>query len=393
MLATLIADDLTGACDAGAVFAARGRVGVFWGETCPGSEWAVAALDTDSRHVGAAAASERVGLAARRLAGRLAGGLLFKKIDSTLRGHVGAELEALLRATGRRAALVCPAFPDQERTVVDGVLRVGREPVHLTAIGRDPAYPEGSSEVARIVSRGTARRVCVLSLAVVRGAAPDLARALARATEHIVVADAETDADLDRIAAAALTGPDLVLSGSAGLARAAARALGYADPAVPLPEGHAWLILAGSLHPATRAQLRALETVGVTGVRLDGSRDPDLARLRDHLAHGRPVFIATSDQPGGCPDVRQEAACRLGWVAARLLVGARPDLVVATGGATAAAFLRAIGAARLELLGAPSGGLALGDAVVPDAPPLPLLTKAGGFGSPDLFVSLLKGAA
>src|SRR5882724_1555236 len=122
--ATLIADDLTGACDAGALFAGRGRVAVFVTPATPGPEWNVAAVDTESRGLAPHRAAKAIRAAAERLGTRLAQGLLFKKIDSTLRGPVGAELESLLAASGRTSALVCPAFPGQHRVVVDGTLLV-----------------------------------------------------------------------------------------------------------------------------------------------------------------------------------------------------------------------------------------------------------------------------
>ena len=62
-------------------------------------------------------------------------------------------------------------------------------------------------------------------------------------------------------------------------------------------------------------------------------------------------------------------------------------------GDTAIALLRGLGASRLELTGAPASGLALGDVIVDAVPVLSVLTKAGGFGAPDLFSTLLKGLA
>src|SRR6266404_6761607 len=113
MQAMLIADDLTGACDAGAQFAGRGPVPVFVAPASPESEWNVAVVDTESRALAPDDAADLVRAAVKRVEGQLAGRLLFKKIDSTLRGSVAAELDALLDASGRRTALVCPAFPGQ----------------------------------------------------------------------------------------------------------------------------------------------------------------------------------------------------------------------------------------------------------------------------------------
>ncbi len=63
-----------------------------------------------------------------------------------------------------------------------------------------------------------------------------------------------------------------------------------------------------------------------------------------------------------------------------------------TGGDTAVALYRALGARRIDLLGAPAPGLALGMLAAPERPPLTIVTKGGGFGAPDLFVALAKEA-
>jgi D-threonate/D-erythronate kinase len=392
MRVTLIADDLTGACDAAAPFAGRGRVGVFVAPAWPGSEWEVAAVDTESRGLEPVEATALVRAAVERLGARLAQGLVFKKIDSTLRGAVGAELEALLAASGRATVLLCPSFPDQARTVVNGTLLVNGAFAHESPIGRDPAYPGPTSDVAEIVRHGAGRPVSVLSLARVRGEPEHLAQALGAARGGIVVADAERDDDLDRLARAAVGRPDVALAGSAGLARAVAMALGHAGPPAPLPEGRAWLIVAGSLHPATRAQLQRLEAAGVTGVRLGGAGDPATAPLIAQIKEGRPVFITTEHPSTGATGERPAMASRLARVAARVLAESRPDLVAVTGGETAVALLRVIGAAHVEISGAPASGLALGDAIADvSSSAVPLLTKAGGFGPPELFLALMRG--
>jgi uncharacterized protein YgbK (DUF1537 family) len=390
MLVTLIADDLTGACDAGALFAGRGPVGVFVAPASPDSEWNTAVVDTESRGLAPAAAANVVRAAARRLGPRLTAGLLFKKIDSTLRGPIGAELEALLEASGRRTALLCPSFPAQGRAVVEGTLLVNGTPAHASPIARDPAYPGSTSDVVDIVRRGTVRPVSFLPLDRVRGDGDALAQTIRDARDHVIVADALTDGDLDALAGATLGCSEVALAGSAGLARAVADVHGLAGAPSPLPRGQAWLIVAGSLHPATRAQIRHLEASGVTGVRLDGARDPDTGPLVERIKGGRPVFIATSDVVAVGPGARDAARSRLAALAARILADSRPDLIVVTGGETAMELLRIVGAARLELSGVPANGLALGDAVVDSTSRLPLLTKAGGFGPPELLISLLE---
>jgi len=90
---------------------------------------------------------------------------------------------------------------------------------------------------------------------------------------------------------------------------------------------------------------------------------------------------------------RHGMAAALAATAARLLEQARPELVAVSGGDTAHALMGALGADRLELTGAPASGLGLGELVTRAARSLPWLSKAGGFGAPDLFTTLLKGTA
>jgi uncharacterized protein YgbK (DUF1537 family) len=206
----------------------------------------------------------------------------------------------------------------------------------------------------------------------------------------LVVADAEVDQDLDALARAAMDLPGVLLAGSAGLAGAAARAWGFAAPAPPTPAPGGWLVVAGSRHPATRAQIDALEASGAAGARLDGAGEPDLAWVAAALRAGKPAFLSTT---AGLEGAALDIAARLAGAAKRVLAEVSPALLVLTGGDTARAVMRALGAGRLELTGAPASGLALGRLVVDSTLMIPILTKAGGFGTPNLFVALARGPA
>ena len=396
MAVTIIADDLSGACDAGALFAGRGPVGVFVAPELPDARWPAAAVDTESRALPPAAAAERVRRAADGLEARLGAGRIFKKLDSTVRGPVAAEIWALMGGSGATTALVCPAFPAQGRTVRDGVLSVFGQPAHESPTGRDPDYPGPTSDLVEILSSPSGRPVSLLPLPVsllplkeVRGPLEELARALVMRT-GLVVADAEVDQDLDALARAAMDLPGVLLAGSAGLAGAAARAWSFAAPAPPTPAPGGWLVVAGSRHPATRAQVDALEASGSAGSRLDSAREPDLAKVVTALRAGKPAFLSTT---AGLESAAQEIAARLASAVKAVLAEAPPALLVLIGGDTAHAVVRALAARRLELTGAPASGLALGRLVVDSSLVIPILTKAGGFGAPDLFVALARGPA
>jgi hypothetical protein len=136
----IIADDLTGALDSAAPFAARGRrvaaaldpdaldeaLGIVGAAT-------VVAVNTLTRHLDAAAAAAVAqGAAARCVAAGAR--LVLKKIDSRMRGNVGAESSAVARALGAGGLVVAPAVPAQGRIVAGGFVRgagVGAEGIDV----------------------------------------------------------------------------------------------------------------------------------------------------------------------------------------------------------------------------------------------------------------------
>jgi uncharacterized protein YgbK (DUF1537 family) len=227
MLVTIIADDLTGACDAGALFAGRAPVPILIGTLAAAADWPAVAVDTESRGLEAAEAAALMRRTAAGLAVRLASGIVFKKIDSTFRGPIVAELAALLETIRASTVLVCPAFPAEGRTVLNGMLLVDGVPAHETPVGLDPAYPGPLSDLLDILSREGTSGIPVthLPLKEVRVGAEELRRGL-QGRRGILVADAETDADLEALARAGLAQGSLLLAGSAGLARPVSAALG-----------------------------------------------------------------------------------------------------------------------------------------------------------------------
>jgi uncharacterized protein YgbK (DUF1537 family) len=356
---TILADDLTGACDTGTLFAGGAAVPVtVWPQrACRAT---VQVLDTESRALSGAEAARRVEIAARHAPSAR----YFKKIDSTFRGHIGAEVDALLRASGNFSAVLTPAFPAQGRTVLDRILLVDGTPVAETAIAGDPEFPgRATSSVVDMLRAGLDRPLAWIPIDQLRAGLPALVARLRRLSGTVAVADAETDDDLAALVAAALAlDPAPLLIGSAGLARALAARLSLLAERTPLPPCRRWLVVAGSRHPATRAQIAVAREAGIR------------------------VLASVSAESAE----REDVAMRLAAEARDVLERERFDLVAVTGGQTAVALYRALDAERIDLVGAPGPGLALGYLRAPGHSALPILTKAGGFGAPDLFVSLLR---
>ena len=111
----VIADDLTGASDTGVQFAKKGiPVLVVTGIACEltalSADHQVVVVNTESRHLEAEEAGQRVTRVAEL---GIAAGVshFYKKTDSTLRGNIGSELEALMVASGHSILAFIPAFP------------------------------------------------------------------------------------------------------------------------------------------------------------------------------------------------------------------------------------------------------------------------------------------
>jgi uncharacterized protein YgbK (DUF1537 family) len=370
----IVADDLTGAMDAAAPFADIG-IGTAVALNCDGPLPASApalSIDTDTREALPQDAADTVHRTMAKL--RAAGARLpFKKIDSTLRGNIGAETLAALAGSGRRHAIIAPAAPAQGRLLRDGQLFVhGRRlqmnltdmlRFELPGVSVQPLLPGGGP----FVPAGDG--CCVW------------------------VADAQDEADLDRVARLGWDRDDVLLVGSSGLAGALARRQGVgtlSGQAKQQPGYRRVWFIVGSRNSRSAQQVRAL-------IAHDG-----VTKLVLPLAGGMPE-LSERDASGDCgigvihvegldapaaSDPRRIAA-QLGELAAAVLglaPHARTALVMA-GGDTARATLARLGVESVDVLASLFPGVVHGTARVAGQE-LGIVTKAGGFGDPDLFVRL-----
>jgi len=416
----VIADDLTGAADTALAFWEHGLdADILLGPLAPRpaalrtvSDARVVAVDTATRSLPPAAAGRAVAATVDALH---RGGVtrFYKKIDSTLRGNCGAEIEAMLAACGASVAVVCPAFPAQGRTVVGGRVRVRGQDLMAALIAVDPYGGAASSRVAEALGRQTR-----LPIAEVRR--PDeLGQPVRRG---IVVVDAATDADLARWVDRVGLDTDVLWVGSAGLAGALARATARRTaPTRRVPVAGAasggWrpVVVVGSLHAASRGQMAALLTLPRTTlvschpagiVRGQVSIDESVERCVGIVRAGRHCVLSTSASEETQRELAElgrmdghgpgwagaRIAAWLGAVTAAVLQAERGlERVICTGGDTARAALLHLGAPGLKVVGAVAPGVPIGRTT--DSR-LYVVTKAGGFGGQDTLaraVTLLQG--
>ena len=432
----ILADDLTGACDAGVRFSARGaRVRVCLGPDAtpePGEGWDVLVLQSGSRHLKADDAARAARDGVRWLAGQ-GFPLGYKKIDSTLRGPLGAELRGVMEA-GAEALLVCPAFPVAGRTVAGGALLVDGVPVHQTSFGADVRDPVRESNLPALLRADAGVEANLLTLAQVRGEEgplPALAGGMLGNLPAVIVADAQEDRDLEALAGALTGAPGLGPGraagvGSAGLASGMAACLfPQAPPPTPpaLPAGHTGVLaIVGSQHPVSREQVARLAAQDKTW-----HIEMDTAPLREAAASGEAptpggraghntagVFTAMArgnhalvqslarglmqgarvlllSLPPPAPESSPEENARLAeYINRQLSLFAleslsllRPAALFCCGGDISQAVLAGLEIGSLQLGSELLPGIPLSWSLDGEMPGLRIVTKAGGYGGPD----------
>lgn len=333
----IFADDLTGALDAAAPFAGRGLAT----EVAIGLDGTHAAL-AEAPAVLSVNLGCRDGEAeeARRLTRELlrlvpADAVLFKKIDSRLKGHIAAEMDAI----SYRHALVAPAIPDFGRVVIGGA---------VSGFGVDGKIPI-QDQLGQHAGR------CTI---------PDT-RSLADMREALVAAGQAKGVDL--------------LVGARGLAEALAeRMTALTVPRAATISAGKGLFVIGSRDPITVEQIQVLKGAGLSSV-----IDAPNGVVPSHADGGSALTLIHATQ--GAEDFSPiEVSERLAQGAVPLFTAGSATLLL-SGGATAEAVLRAMGISRLRLAGECLPGLGVGwsgDQCI--------IAKSGGFGQADTLKRIAK---
>ena len=353
LLVRIVADDMTGALDAAAPFATPGRPVVLLlpGRAVPPD--AMLTLSTESRNLPESAARAATAAAFRHLAAAETGGspLWLKKIDSVLRGHPFAETAQAMATSGLARCIFAPAFPAMGRVTVGG-----RQIVTQPG-GADPVM------VADIMAM-----LAATGLRAAQETDP------ARDKAAVIVIDAATQHELEAAVDRWRGVPGILWCGSGGLAQA------LAGPAVPMPAAAVALVVIGTAHAATRAQ------VTEAGDRLTRARrhGPVRASARHPLLID-PVPVCASAKA-----THRSLRASLMRLDVRQLGGAG---IFVAGGDTLSVVLAATGAQGLDCLGAVGPGLPQSRVRGGTLDGVALISKSGGFGDAGLIARLLEPAA
>ena len=271
-----VADDLTGANTTGVLLArSKARTAVFFNEKAALKAKGVADLDailisSNSRPLPPEAAMAYVTDATVAL--RNMGVKYFsKRIDTTLRGGIGYEIDAMLAQIGEDAvAVVVPAMPQSRRIVVGGYSVIDNVALIRTPVAQDVRTPVRENYVPRLLSAQTEKKVDLVTLSDVLEGKDAIKKALEQSRAggaRVIVVDAISIEDVEQIAEACVELGWNVLAVDPGpftAKLAKARGLiGEESPNIPKEppvDGKTVLIAAGSATPVTKKQMEVLCT-------------------------------------------------------------------------------------------------------------------------------------
>lgn len=337
---------------------------------------------TNSRALPAREAAALVGAAARAAVAGVEGAHVVLRGDSTLRGHVWEEYEAVCDATGlgRPPLLLVPALPSAGRVTRGGVHLIERDgaatPLHETEFAHDGAFSYRSARLlewaeersggALRADRGREVHLDELRASGAGAVADALSELAAAGSPAALAVDSESEADLALVAAgyaAALAG------GVAAVVRCAPTFAGVLAgttaeaPAAP-PRGDRTLVVCGSYVPGSTRQLAALTARRPDAlVELDvlacatGDAETEIVRAAAAAselvrATGFAILATPRERPPGTTDLEAGRRVADGLARAAGAVEPRPDVVVAKGGITAAVTLRdGFGADEADVVG------------------------------------------
>lgn len=407
----ILADDLTGALDTGIQFVAAGAstrvvLDPHYDLRQVDPDVQVLVVDTESRHIAQEDAADLIRGIVRQ-AVELSVSCIYKKTDSALRGNVGAELGAALEASGADQLHFIPAYPKTKRTTKNGTHYIDGIPVGESVFRNDPFNPVLCSRVANILSEGSGLPMISVKKEEPSGDFPG-----------IQIYDAETDADiLERSRELQSKGKLFLLAGCAGFASVLSELMELrSKPAETLELPGAFLMACGSVNPITREQVKEAvesgrfryfpippeESLVPHWFTAEEKGRAQVQVWADCLSRGERCILDTNDIPGRITaleyaqqqgwtleDVRHKIPIAMGEALRALLEKGVEATLMVTGGDVLMGFMKEMAICEIEPVQELFTGTVLSYVRI-QGKKQPLISKSGGFGSPDLLLQLLE---
>ena len=418
----IIADDFTGSNDTGVQFSKKGLKTVVSFELDKikkiSGQTDVVVVDTESRADEKKVAYEKVYKVAKNLKYQNID-YIYKKLDSTLRGNIGSEIEGAMEGGGYDIAIVAPALPANGRKTIGGNQFVHDIPLEKTEIAEDPVTPVKYSYVADIIGEQTEKEIGVINIKdVIQGKDNLLDKLIdqVKAGKSIIVIDSISKKDLD-VVAETINEFDrkCLLVGSAGFAESLPEALELTtqDKKEYRMSG-AVAGIVGSVSDISREQINYareyIDGLTVIDVNLENVLNNDfeseITRIRNEinskLKSNKDVIIRSAKERqmvekarkiGGDNglserEVSGKIAQFMGQMARELYFNKEIKALFMTGGDIAIKSASIIGAEASNIVDEVLPGIPLSYLAGEDLPQKPVVTKAGAFGENEAIAEI-----
>jgi uncharacterized protein YgbK (DUF1537 family) len=406
----VLADDLTGAIDVGVQFAKKGiathitlDMDLMFSDAPV--ETQVLIFDTETRHLSPQEAYARIKTFIERL-NKTDLDFCFKKIDSTLRGNIGAEIQALMDCTNQKCMPLLPAYPKGHRFTQQGYQYINDELIENTEFATDPLAPVSSSYIPDVINKQFDVKTQIVSVF-----NDDMERILEKDPEGILIFDAKTDIELYYAGKLLFINKLLHFSvGTAGFAESLPNILIFKGKkkAIPKKEGPV-LLINGSLTNIAFAQIKEAQNSGFMNIQITPdilyADNPDVTGLLEKIqqAKNQNVVISSiqnkSELESYLADgmkisfskeaLYKKASVNLGTIASKILDDKHYSKVIIFGGDTSFHIMNAINVKNINPVDELSPGVSLIQ-TKGNHEDISFVTKSGGFGDKNLLKQIIN---
>lgn len=411
------ADDLTGASDSAVQFTKNGlnsTVVLYSEKLNLPTNSVVAVCDCESRDIDVQEAFTRVYSAVAKAKKNFENPLLYKKTDSTLRGHIGAELEAAMSAGECSFAIFSPSYIKTGRTAEHGIMFLKGIPIAQTELANIPKSPITKSAITEIIAQECSLKSAVLDVEILNKGLDSCIKAIEDMLKEgikIVICDATCEEHLHIAAQCAnyFAKSRPLLAGSAGLAEYIRLESKHEEDleAYRKKSISNVLVLAGSISETTRRQVHALAQLDNCFLFKTSPSAVVSEPVATAIADARKIVMLAKDKhivivsaAYESADVKESAETALSLGISFFEAGERTaiymatlvkhlsmfDAFVMTGGDTAVHACMALQATSFKILREIESGIPLSEIADGEIQGKLLVTKAGAFGSDQAFV-------
>ena len=416
----VIADDLTGANDTALQFAKRNikssvEINFMQMEDIEDKE--VVVVDTDSRDLDEYLSYKRVKDICEKIS-RYNIKCVYKKIDSTLRGNLGAEIKAVADVFNPDIVIIAPAYPANQRVTIGGYHLLEGKPIELTEIANAPKTPVKKSYLPSILTEQVNEKIAILDFKLLRQKTDIISKKIVeflQEKKRWIVCDIIEEENFITLMDAVSSYKNILWVGSAGLAEYLPyfyKWKGNKELSMKNRKGSV-LVCAGSVSHITQNQVRTLlnqrkiNLVKINMVRLLEDKNSELIEksqiINQLIREQKNILLATAQSDDEVEkaieigkkynlsrkDVSEKIATIMAELVKSIDVNGLSGMVL-TGGDMAVHICRAIGVNSIKIISEIDKGVPLGFIESNKLEKLFIVTKAGAFGKPDVFIKSIQ---